>query len=162
MSGSSRAVLITGCSSGIGRVAADTLRERGYRTFATARRAEDVERLAADGHESLRLDLTDARSIDAALDEVLGRTSGRLYGLFNNGGFGQPGAVEDLGVEVLRAQFETNVFGWHAVARRVLPVSSPARSRAASGPTPSRHSSATSTWNRARITRCGRDHEAGP
>ena len=122
MSGSSRAVLITGCSSGIGRVAADTLRERGYRTFATARRAEDVERLAADGHESLRLDLTDARSIDAALDEVLGRTSDRLYGLFNNGGFGQPGAVEDLRVEVLRAQFETNVFGWHAMARRVLPV----------------------------------------
>ena len=122
MSGSSRAVLITGCSSGIGRVAADTLRERGYRTFATARRAEDVERLAADGHESVRLDLTDARSIDAALDEVLGRTSGRLYGLFNNGGFGQPGAVEDLTVEVLRAQFETNVFGWHAMARRVLPV----------------------------------------
>ena len=121
MSGSPRAVLITGCSSGIGRVAADTLRERGYRTFATARRAEDVERLAADGHESLRLDLTDARSIDAALDEVLARTSGRLYGLFNNGGFGQPGAVEDLRVEVLRAQFETNVFGWHAVARRVLP-----------------------------------------
>ena len=121
MNGSSRSVLITGCSSGIGRVAADTLRGRGYRTFATARRAEDVERLAADGHESLRLDLTDARSIDAALDEVLDRTSGRLYGLFNNGGFGQPGAVEDLRVEVLRAQFETNVFGWHAVARRVLP-----------------------------------------
>ena len=121
MNGSSRSVLITGCSSGIGRVAADTLRERGYRTFATARQAEDVERLAADGHESLRLDLTDARSIDAALDEVLDRTSGRLYGLFNNGGFGQPGAVEDLRVEVLRAQFETNVFGWHAVARRVLP-----------------------------------------
>ena len=122
MSASSRAVLITGCSSGIGRVAADTLRERGYRTFATARRAEDVERLTADGHESLRLDLTDARSIDAALDEALARTSGRLYGLFNNGGFGQPGAVEDLRVEVLRAQFETNVFGWHTVVRRVLPV----------------------------------------
>ena len=122
MSGSSRAVLITGCSSGIGRVAADTLRKRGYRTFATARRTGDVERLAADGHESLRLDLTDAQSIDAALGEVLDRTSGRLYGLFNNGGFGQPGAVEDLRVEVLRAQFETNVFGWHAVARRVLPV----------------------------------------
>ena len=121
MNGSPRSVLITGCSSGIGRVAADTLRERGYRTFATARRAEDVELLAADGHESLRLDLTDVRSIDAALDEVLDRTSGRLYGLFNNGGFGQPGAVEDLRVEVLRAQFETNVFGWHAVARRVLP-----------------------------------------
>ena len=122
MSDLPRAVLITGCSTGIGRVAADTLRERGYRTFATARRAADVERLAADGHESLRLDLTDAQSMDAALDEVLARTSGRLYGLFNNGGFGQPGAVEDLGVEALRAQFETNVFGWHAMARRVLPA----------------------------------------
>ena len=122
MNAPSRALLITGCSSGIGRVAADTLRERGYRVFATARRTADVERLAASGHESLQLDLTDARSIDAALDEILARTSGCLYGLFNNGGFGQPGAVEDLSVEALRAQFETNVFGWHAVIRRVLPA----------------------------------------
>ena len=122
MSVPTRSVLITGCSSGIGRVAADTLRAQGYRVFATARRAADVERLAADGHESLRLDLTDPPGIDAALDEILVRTSGRLYGLFNNGGFGQPGAVEDLSLEALRAQFETNVFGWHAVIRRVLPV----------------------------------------
>ena len=122
MSDSPRTVLITGCSSGIGRAAADTLRERGYRTFATARRAADVERLTADGHESLRLDLTDGRSIDAAIDEIFSRTSGRLYGLFNNGGFGQPGAVEDVTVEALRAQFETNVFGWHTVIRRVLPA----------------------------------------
>ena len=122
MSDSPRTVLITGCSSGIGRAAADTLRERGYRTFATARRAADVERLTADGHESLRLDLTDGRSIDAAIDEMFSRTSGRLYGLFNNGGFGQPGAVEDVTVEALRAQFETNVFGWHTVIRRVLPA----------------------------------------
>jgi len=122
MTAAPRAVLITGCSSGIGRVAADTLRERGYRVFATARRAADVERLSADGQESLQLDLTDARSIDDALDEVFARTTGRLYGLFNNGGFGQPGAVEDLSVEALRAQFETNVFGCHAVIRRVLPA----------------------------------------
>ncbi len=118
----SRTVLITGCSSGIGRTAADTLRARGHRVFATARRPADVERLAADGHESLQLDLVDARSIDAALEEILDRTSGRLYGLFNNGGFGQPGAVEDVPAEALRAQFETNVFGWHTVVRRVLPV----------------------------------------
>ena len=122
MSNASRAVLITGCSSGIGRAAADTLRERGYRVFATARRPADVDRLAAEGHESLRLDLTDGPTLDAALDEVLDRTSGRLYGLFNNGGFGQPGAVEDLPVEALRHQFETNVFGWHAVIRRALPA----------------------------------------
>ena len=127
MTTASRVVLITGCSSGIGRVAADTLRERGYRTFATARRAADVERLADDGHESLQLDLTETQSIHAALDEILARTSGRLYGLFNNGGFGQTGAVEDVPVEALRAQFETNVFGWHTAIRRVLPVMRAAR-----------------------------------
>ena len=124
---SSRAVLITGCSSGIGRVAADTLRDRGYRTFATARRVADVERLSDEGHESLQLDLTDTRGIHEAIDEVLARTSGRLYGLFNNGGFGQPGAVEDVPVEALRVQFETNVFGWHTAIRRVLPVMRAAR-----------------------------------
>ena len=122
-----RAVVITGCSSGIGRVAADTLRDRGYRTFATARRAADVERLADEGHESLQLDLTDTRSIHTAVDEILSRTSGRLYGLFNNGGFGQPGAIEDVPVEALRVQFETNVFGWHTAIRRVLPVMRAAR-----------------------------------
>ena len=127
MTTATRAVLITGCSSGIGRVAADTLRERGYRTFATARRVVDVERLADDGHESLQLDLAETRSIHAALDEILARTSGRLYGLFNNGGYGQTGAVEDVPVEALRAQFETNVFGWHTAIRWVLPVMRAAR-----------------------------------
>ena len=127
MSATPRAVLITGCSSGIGRDAADTLRARGYRTFATARRAVDVERLADEGHESLQLDLTDTRSIHTAVDEILSRASGRLYGLFNNGGFGQPGAVEDVPVEALRVQFETNVFGWHTAIRRVLPVMRAAR-----------------------------------
>lgn len=127
MSAPPRAVLITGCSSGIGRVAADTLRERGYRAFATARRAADVERLADEGHESLQLDLTDTRSIHTAVDDILSRTSGCLYGLFNNGGFGQPGAVEDVPVEALRVQFETNVFGWHTAIRRVLPVMRAAR-----------------------------------
>ena len=127
MSKSARAVLITGCSSGIGRVAANTLRDHGYRVLATARREADVERLAAEGHESLRLDLADGQSIDAALDEIFVRTSGRIYGLFNNGGFGQPGAVEDVSVEALRAQFETNVFGWHSVIRRVLPAMRAAR-----------------------------------
>ena len=87
----------------------------------------DVERLADDGHESLQLDLSETRSIHAAIDEILARTSGRLYGLFNNGGFGQTGAVEDVPVEALRAQFETNVFGWHTAIRRVLPVMRAAR-----------------------------------
>ena len=119
---SARAVLITGCSSGIGLCAAEGLKDRGYRVFATARKEADVERLKQSGFESLKLDLTDPESIASALDEVLSRTGNRLYALFNNGAYGQPGAVEDLTTEVLRAQFEANFFGWHELTRRVLPV----------------------------------------
>jgi NAD(P)-dependent dehydrogenase (short-subunit alcohol dehydrogenase family) len=115
-------VLITGCSSGIGRECALGLRARGYRVFASARREEDVAALAAEGLEALRLDVDDTASIDAAVREVLARCDGRLYGLFNNAGFGQPGAVEDLTREVLRAQFETNLFGAHELTCRVLPA----------------------------------------
>jgi NAD(P)-dependent dehydrogenase (short-subunit alcohol dehydrogenase family) len=117
-----RHVLITGCSSGIGRCVAGGLAARGYRVFATARRAEDVQELTAEGFESLRLDLADPTSIAAAVDEVLARTGGQLYALFNNGAYGQPGAVEDLSREVLRLQFETNLFGWHELTNRLLPV----------------------------------------
>lgn len=118
----SRAVLITGCSSGIGLCVAQGLRQRGYRVFATARKLQDVDRLNALGLESLPLDLDDSDSINWAVDEILGRTGDQLYGLFNNGAYGQPGAVEDLRREVLRAQFETNVFGWLELTNRVIPV----------------------------------------
>jgi NAD(P)-dependent dehydrogenase (short-subunit alcohol dehydrogenase family) len=117
-----RSLLITGCSSGIGACAARLLRERGYRVFATAREAEDVERLRAEGHEALRLDLTDSASIRAAVAAILDATGGTLYGLFNNGAYGQPGAVEDLRREVLREQFETNLFGTHELTHLVIPV----------------------------------------
>jgi NAD(P)-dependent dehydrogenase (short-subunit alcohol dehydrogenase family) len=117
-----RTILITGCSSGIGRCVARGLAARGYRVFATARRREDVEHLRAEGFTSLQLDLADSGSIAAAVDEVLARTDGHLYALFNNGAYGQPGAVEDLSREVLRLQFETNLFGWHELTNRVLPV----------------------------------------
>jgi NAD(P)-dependent dehydrogenase (short-subunit alcohol dehydrogenase family) len=116
-----RTILITGCSSGIGRHCALSLRERGWRVFATARRDADVAMLAAEGLESLPLDVTDAHSVEAAVESVLSRTDGRLDALFNNAGYGQPGAVEDLPAEALRAQFETNVFGSHALLRAVLP-----------------------------------------
>jgi NAD(P)-dependent dehydrogenase (short-subunit alcohol dehydrogenase family) len=122
LEGEERAVLITGCSSGIGLCAARALRERGYRVFATARQAADVERLGREGLESLRLDLDDPESIEQAVAEVLERTGGRLYALFNNGAYGQPGAVEDLPRDALRALFETNLFGWHQLTRAVLPV----------------------------------------
>ena len=118
----SRAVLITGCSSGIGLAAAHELRARGYRVFATARKQPDVDGLLAKGFESLQLDLDDSRSIEGAVSEILARTEGRLYGLFNNGAYGQPGAVEDLRREVLRAQFETNLFGWLDLTNRVIPA----------------------------------------
>src|SRR5574340_1615894 len=88
----SRAVLITGCSSGIGLCVAQGLQQRGYRVFATARKAADVGRLQAQGLESVRLDLADSGSIREALAEVLGRSGGRLFALFNNGAYGQPGA----------------------------------------------------------------------
>lgn len=119
---SNRPILITGCSSGIGLAVARGLKQRGYPVFASARKAEDVALLAAEGFETLLLDLADADSIDSAVDDLLGRTDGRLYGLFNNGAYGQPGAVEDLSREVLREQFETNLFGWHQLTRRLLPV----------------------------------------
>ena len=117
-----KSVLITGCSSGIGYCVARGLRNRGYRVFATARKSEDVQRLADEGFESLILDLDRSETIAAALSEVLNRTGGSLYGLFNNGAYGQPGAVEDLETNVLRAQFETNLFGWHELTRRIIPL----------------------------------------
>jgi NAD(P)-dependent dehydrogenase (short-subunit alcohol dehydrogenase family) len=117
-----RAVLITGCSSGIGHAVAVGLHQRGYRIFATARKAADVARLESLGLESLPLDLNDSASIRAAVETVLARTNGRLYGLFNNGGYGQPGAVEDLSRQAVREQFETNLFGWMELTNLVLPV----------------------------------------
>jgi NAD(P)-dependent dehydrogenase (short-subunit alcohol dehydrogenase family) len=117
-----KSILVTGCSSGIGLCVARGLKIRGYRVFATARKESDVQRLRAEGLESLRLDLSDPDSIKTAVDDILARTRGTLDALFNNGAYGQPGAVEDLSREVLRAQFETNLFGWHELTNRVLPV----------------------------------------
>ncbi|ERE16275.1 MULTISPECIES: SDR family oxidoreductase [Chromobacteriaceae] len=111
MSESARTILITGCSSGIGYHTAKWFREKGWRVFASCRKQEDVERLRAEGFESLRLDVDDAGSIRSALDEVLARTGGTLDALFNNAGFGQPGAVEDISRQAMREQFETNLFG---------------------------------------------------
>jgi NAD(P)-dependent dehydrogenase (short-subunit alcohol dehydrogenase family) len=116
-----RTVFITGCSSGIGYCVAHGLRARGYRVIASARKAADVERLRAEGLECLMLDLDSPDSIEAAVCELERLTERRLYGLFNNAGFGQPGAVEDLRRDVLRAQFETNVFGTIDLTNRILP-----------------------------------------
>lgn len=118
----SKSILITGCSSGIGNCVAKKLSERGYRVFATARKQDDVDRLQTEGLESLQLDLNDSGSIQSAIDQILQQTDGQLYALFNNGAYGQPGAVEDLRRDVLRQQFETNLFGWLELTNLIIPV----------------------------------------
>ncbi|WP_282047862.1 SDR family oxidoreductase [Sulfitobacter mediterraneus] len=119
---SERSILITGCSSGIGHAAAQTLRARGWRVFAACRRQEDCDRLRREGFDAPRLDYQDDDSIRTALAEVLEATGGTLDALFNNGAYAIPGAVEDLPTDALRDIFETNVFGWHSLTRAVLPV----------------------------------------
>ncbi|MET0687653.1 MAG: SDR family NAD(P)-dependent oxidoreductase [Methyloceanibacter sp.] len=120
---SGKSILITGCSSGIGLCAAETLKARGWRVFATARKPEDIARLKDQvGVESLYLDYAEPDSIADAAEHVLRAINGRLDALFNNGGYGQPGALEDIRRDVLRAQFEANVFGWHDLTARVIPA----------------------------------------
>ncbi len=117
-----KSILITGCSSGIGYYIAHELQKRGYRVFATARKVEDVEKLSAEGLCACQLDLDDSQSIRSGLEWVLEQTGGTLYSLFNNGAYGQPGAVEDLSRDALRQQFETNFFGTQELTNLVLPV----------------------------------------
>lgn len=117
-----KSILITGCSSGIGYCVAHGLQARGYRVFATARRQESVDMLLTEGLESFQLDLNDSSSIQRAVEETLNRSNGQLYALFNNGAYGLPGAVEDLSREAMRAQFETNFFGWVELTNLILPV----------------------------------------
>jgi NAD(P)-dependent dehydrogenase (short-subunit alcohol dehydrogenase family) len=96
---------------------------RGWRVFATARTPQDIAMLASDaGVEALHLDLADPSSISACVDEALRLTDGRLYAIFNNGAYGQVGAVEDLTSEHLRRQIEVNLIGTHDLTRRLIPA----------------------------------------
>lgn len=117
-----RSILITGCSSGIGLCVAQGLRERGYHVIASARQARDVERLREQGFSAVQLDLNDSNSIQQAVNKTLEITAGKLYALFNNGAYGQPGAVEDLSRDTLRAQFESNLFGTVELSNKLIPV----------------------------------------
>jgi len=117
-----KTILITGCSTGIGYCVAHGLKVLGWRVFATARQPADVRRLQAEGLESLPLDLRDSESIRAAVAAILTQTDGRLEALFNNGAYGQAGAVEDLSREALREQFETNVFGTQELTNQIVPI----------------------------------------
>ncbi len=117
-----RTIIVTGASSGIGAFCARALRQEGWRVFATARKPQDINLLENDGLEAFYLDYREPASIEALVAAVLERTGGRLDALYNNGGHSQPGAVEDLPVAALREQFEANLFGWHDLTCRVVPV----------------------------------------
>lgn len=117
-----RTIIVTGASSGIGAYCARALKAEGWRVFATARKPEDIAALEADGLEAFYLDYREPQSIAVLVDTVLARTGGRLDALFNNGGYAQAGAVEDLPTAALREQFEANLFGWHELTRRIVPV----------------------------------------
>ena len=119
---SSKTILITGCSSGIGYSAAVLLKNRGHHVIATARNPADVARLKQEGFSALQLDLADSHSIQLAVIQALDLTGGKIDALFNNGAFGQPGAVEDLTLDVLKYQFETNFFGTHELTNLLIPV----------------------------------------
>jgi NAD(P)-dependent dehydrogenase (short-subunit alcohol dehydrogenase family) len=116
----SRAVLITGCSSGIGHATAEHLAREDYTVYATARRPESIEDLRAAGCQTLALDVTDEASMQAAVDEVVKR-EGAVGALINNAGYSQSGAVETVPTEQVRRQFETNVFGLIRMCQLVLP-----------------------------------------
>jgi NAD(P)-dependent dehydrogenase (short-subunit alcohol dehydrogenase family) len=117
---SSRAVLITGCSSGIGAATAAHLAEKGWIVYATARRIETLSDLEAKGCRTLALDVTDEASCRAAV-EAVEAAEGAVGVLVNNAGWSQSGAVESVPDERVRAQFDTNVFGLLTMCRLVLP-----------------------------------------
>ncbi|MGA9285623.1 MAG: SDR family NAD(P)-dependent oxidoreductase [Solirubrobacteraceae bacterium] len=121
MSDVSKAVLITGCSSGIGEATARRLAGQDWTVYATARRLESIEHLASAGCKLLQLDVTDEDSMRAAVDTVE-REQGAVGVLVNNAGYSQGGPIEQVPLESVRRQFETNVFGLIALTQMVLPA----------------------------------------
>jgi NAD(P)-dependent dehydrogenase (short-subunit alcohol dehydrogenase family) len=115
-----KTVLITGCSTGIGRATAEHLADRGWTVYATARRPESIEDLREKGCKTLPLDVTDEVSMEQAVRAVEA-AEGAVGVLVNNAGYSQSGAVESVNLEDIRAQFETNVFGLVRMCQLVLP-----------------------------------------
>ena len=115
----SRPVLITGCSTGIGRATAEHLADDGWNVHATARRPDSIEDLARRGCNTHALDVTDEGSMRNAVEEV--EKDGPIGALINNAGYSQSGAIETLPMESVRRQFETNVFGLIRMCQLVLP-----------------------------------------
>ncbi len=115
-------VLITGCSSGIGLAAANDLLMRGYRVLAACRKEADVARMEALGFCGIQLDLDDEASVARAAEQVIALTGNRLYGLFNNAGYGVYGPLESLSRRQLEQQFASNLFGTHQLTMLLLPA----------------------------------------
>lgn len=113
-------ILITGCSSGIGYYCAKRLHEYGYKVFATLKREEDAKRLRSEGLDAFKLDVTKSDDIKNALGYISKKSDNKLDVLFNNAGFGQPGALEDMSKDALKEQFETNVFGNFELTKEAL------------------------------------------
>jgi len=118
---SSSSVLITGTSSGIGLATATEMKNRGWRVFASARKAEDLATLSESGFEAIEMDMADPVSIENGAKQVLKACENKLDALVNNAGYGQPGALEDLAVDTMRYQFEVNVVGLQHLTNLVLP-----------------------------------------
>jgi short-subunit dehydrogenase len=117
-----KTILITGCSTGIGRCIAEGLKAKNYNVIVTARKNEDIETLKQAGFDTVMLDLADSKSIESAVEYVLNQSNGQLYGLINNAAYGLTGAVEDLPIDALRHQFETNVFGTQHLTNLLIPT----------------------------------------
>ena len=115
-----RSVLITGCSSGIGRAAAEGMRARGWQVIASARKPEDVAALQAEGFAAVRIDHHDSVSIAEGFAEAVRLAGGRLDALFNNAGHGMPGAAEDLPRGALEEVFSSNLFGLHELTTHAI------------------------------------------
>jgi len=115
-------VVITGCSSGIGLVAANDLLRRGYHVFAACRKLQDVQRMNDLGFTGIELDLDSSESVARAAEQILELSGNQLYALFNNGGFGVYGPLTAISRQQLEQQFATNLFGTHQLTMLLLPA----------------------------------------
>ncbi|CCJ91468.1 Putative NAD(P)-dependent oxidoreductase EC-YbbO [Cronobacter turicensis 564] len=120
-----KSLLITGCSSGIGLACAHELRRQGFQILAACRKPDDVARMNTLGFTGIELDLDSPQSVEAAAQEVIRLTNNRLYGIFNNGGYGVYGPLSAISRAQMEQQFSTNFFGAHQLTMLLLPAMLP-------------------------------------
>ncbi|EOC0399417.1 SDR family oxidoreductase [Cronobacter sakazakii] len=120
-----KSLLIIGCSSGIGLACAHELRRQGFQILAACRKPDDVARMNTLGFIGIELDLDSPQSVEAAAQEVIRLTNNRLYGIFNNGGYGVYGPLSTISRAQMEQQFSTNFFGAHQLTMLLLPAMLP-------------------------------------